>query len=64
MNRDEDINENEQWKLEGHCDKCRRLKYCSKECTVRRNRIDKEVRDFVAEKTLSKIFKGAMKGGF
>lgn len=26
------IPETEQWQLEGDCDKCRKQKYCSKEC--------------------------------
>lgn len=29
----ERIQENEQWKLDGDCRKCRRVKYCSKPCT-------------------------------
>ncbi len=33
----EQIQENEQWKLNGNCEKCRRNNYCSKPCT-RHNR--------------------------
>ena len=27
---------NDQWLSEGDCDKCRRVKYCKKECTAHR----------------------------
>lgn len=30
------INENEQWLLDGDCNKCRREKYCNKVCTARK----------------------------
>ena len=30
--------ENEQWKSNGDCYKCRRKSYCSKKCTVKKNR--------------------------
>lgn len=28
------IPETEQWQLDGDCDKCRRSKFCSKQCTA------------------------------
>lgn len=46
----EEIKECDQWKLDGYCDKCRRREYCSKECTVRRKRMDKEMYEFVHNK--------------
>lgn len=36
----EQIQENEQWKLNGNCEKCRRSNYCSKPCTHYNRRID------------------------
>lgn len=33
-----EINDSEQWKLNGDCSKCRREKYCSKPCTKNKRR--------------------------
>lgn len=38
----EQIQENEQWKLNGNCKKCRRNNYCSKPCTRHNRRIRAE----------------------
>lgn len=45
----ERIQENEQWKLEGNCRKCRRAKYCSKPCTHCRRSNQAEIAGYVAE---------------
>ena len=34
----EQIQENEQWKLSGNCEKCRRSNYCSTPCTQHNRR--------------------------
>lgn len=52
---------NEQWKLDGNCDWCRRENYCSHECTAHRKRVEKEIKDFIARKTASKILRGFVK---
>lgn len=39
----EQIQENEQWKLNGNCEKCRRNNYCSKPCTRHNRRISLSV---------------------
>ena len=40
----EQIQENEQWMLNGNCEKCRRNNYCSKPCTRHDRRIRAETR--------------------
>ena len=46
----EQIQENEQWKLSGNCEKCRRNNYCSKACTRHNRRIRAELYGLVADK--------------
>ena len=45
---------NEQWKTDGDCSKCRRQKYCSHTCTANKraitNYISKGVDDFMRRK--------------
>lgn len=41
------IPENEQWKLIGDCDKCRRKNYCKTKCTINKKRTKAYVRDLV-----------------
>lgn len=38
------IPETEQWKLNGDCDKCRRAKYCTKECSASKKATQKLIR--------------------
>lgn len=45
----EQIQENEQWKLSGNCEKCRRNNYCSKPCTRHNRRIRAEFNGLVAD---------------
>ena len=52
---------NEQWKLAGKCEWCRRENYCSHECTAHRKRIEGEIREFVAQKIGSKMLRGIIK---
>lgn len=33
------IDEREQWKLGGDCNKCRRKEYCNKSCTANKKRV-------------------------
>ena len=40
----EQIQENEQWRLNGNCEKCRKNNYCSKTCTRHDRRIRAETR--------------------
>lgn len=53
------IHENEQWKLQGDCTKCRRDNYCSKPCT-RRNRANKARMNRLVAETLDAMTGGAM----
>lgn len=56
MNR---IPENEQWKLQGDCTKCRRDNYCSKPCT-RRNRANKAMVNRLVAETMNRMIGGVM----
>lgn len=46
---------NEQWKLEGNCDECRRKSYCQTLCTKARDKVKTKLENIfyeqVAEKT-------------
>ena len=50
----EQIQENEQWKLNGNCEKCRRNNYCSTPCTHHNKRIRAEFKGLVAD-TMNKM---------
>lgn len=54
------IPENEQWKLDGDCNKCRRDKYCSKPCTRCNRRAKAEFKQLVAS-TMNKMTSGVMR---
>lgn len=56
----ERIKENEQWKLQGDCTKCRRNNYCSKPCTHYNRRKRAELKRLVAN-TMNEMTGGAMK---
>ena len=63
----ERIQENEQWKLDGDCRKCRRDKYCSKPCTRCKHVDQAEIAGYVSEAlnnitgdTYEKIMKNRM----
>lgn len=56
----EQIQENEQWKLNGNCKKCRRNNYCSKSCTRHNKRIRAEITGLVTD-TMNKMTGGAMR---
>lgn len=53
----EQIQENEQWKLNGNCEKCRRNNYCSTPCTHYNMRIRAEFKGLVAD-TMNKMIGG------
>ena len=42
---------NEQWKNGGDCRKCRRAKYCKKECRASRERMNREMRQLICGAT-------------
>lgn len=44
------IQENEQWKLNGDCSKCRRQKYCSKKCTINQRRLNRDIQRLITNK--------------
>lgn len=50
----EQIQENEQWKLNGNCEKCRRNNYCSTPYTHYNRRIRAEFKGLVAD-TMNKM---------
>lgn len=54
------IQENEQWKLSGNCEKCRRNNYCSKSCTRHNRRIKSEFNGLVAD-MMNKMTGGVMR---
>lgn len=54
------MSENEQWKGDGICAQCRRLKYCKKECTAYRKRRVRLARQLVREKTGISVFEKAL----
>ena len=56
----EQIQENEQWKLNGNCEKCRRNNYCSKPCTRYNKLIRSEITGLVAD-TMNKMTGGVMR---
>lgn len=56
----EQIQENEQWKLNGNCEKCRRNNYCSTPCTHHNRRIRAEFKGLVAD-TMNKMTGGVMR---
>ena len=59
------INEKDQWKLDGICEKCRREKYCSKQCSARtrygERLISGAINEKLHEKGLDVIFDKVMK---
>ena len=50
----EQIQKNEQWKLNGNCEKCRRNNYCSKPCTRYNRRIRAKFKGLVVD-TMNKM---------
>lgn len=52
--------QNEQWKLEGNCTKCRRQNYCSKPCTSNKRAYRGMMRAIVAD-SMNRATGGAMK---
>lgn len=55
----EQIQENEQWKLDSNCEKCRRNNYCSKPCTHHNRRTRAEFNALIAD-TMNKMTGGVM----
>lgn len=44
---------NEQWKVGGNCEKCRKKLYCSKPCKVHREKVSKEYLKMLLDAGLS-----------
>lgn len=61
------INENEQWKLNGDCSKCRRENYCSKPCSANKKSVDLMIMSAINEKFektgINDVMKSINKGG-
>lgn len=55
------VEENERWKSDGDCRKCRRKEYCSKPCTMLKRAYKKALDQAIAEKTHMDTLKEAMK---
>lgn len=51
------INISEQWKLNGDCSKCRRSKYCSKDCKAHDRRQQAYLHGAVCEAMIKTILK-------
>ena len=56
----EQIQENEQWKLSGNCEKCRRSNYCSTPCTRHNRRIRAEFKGLITD-IMNKMTGGVMR---
>lgn len=52
---------NEQWKTNGDCSKCRRKKYCSKDCNAKKRALARLIKRSVSEYMAERIFKGSAK---
>lgn len=57
-----DIPETDQWMLNGDCTKCRRDKYCSKPCTIRKRNLKEFIQRQIAAATHLDEAKAAMRG--
>ena len=53
--------DNEQWKGEGICAKCRRLPYCTKECTAQQRRRKKMERQLMRRKNGDSLLEREMR---
>lgn len=38
-----DVQENQRWKIDGDCSKCKRQRYCSKQCRLNRERRNAQI---------------------
>lgn len=48
--------ESEQWLLDGDCRKCRKAKYCSKQCRISKMNFEQKIHNYILEHTgLNKI---------
>lgn len=45
----ENINQANQWELNGECTKCRRKNYCHKDCTAKRKRDQEIIKKIVGQ---------------
>lgn len=52
----ENIEENEQWRLNGNCDICKRKKYCTKGCKINREKKEQLLDALVREAFFKRIF--------
>lgn len=52
----EQIEDNEQWKLQGDCKKCKRQRYCTKGCKANRVESERFVNRMVAEAMVKKLY--------
>lgn len=53
------ISETDQWKLNGNCDKCRRVEFCSKQCTAKKKaqqRLVRRVKETIIDSCLPDPF--------
>lgn len=48
----ENINQTNQWELNGDCAKCRRRNYCSRDCTAKRKK-DQEILTKIVGNTIA-----------
>lgn len=54
--------DNERWKTDGDCSKCRRAKYCSKDCTARKRRMRAFISEAIVKATGIDRIREAMHG--
>lgn len=48
---------NEQWKTNGNCEKCRKRKYCGTDCTAHKRRMERYLKNVISSAFLDAIRK-------
>lgn len=51
------MNDKEQWKIYGQCEKCRRQGYCSKDCKKKKERPSKDVLSGIPLEEIADVIK-------
>lgn len=53
------MNNSEQWKLDGNCHICRRVKYCSTDCKAHKDRLTQQIRSAFGRTKVGKMMDAA-----
>ena len=46
-----DVDQSEQWLLDGYCDECRRRNYCKRSCTRKKRRVNGMIHESIGQMT-------------